>query len=208
MKNIIITALLGATVSLSAQTEFLAGWDFDGIGAADTSDIANWGEQAGSATLSWTHSPSNPPVVFTAEFGLSNAFNDTVANDSFAGVFAGDVDPQNGFAKFSDGPVAAAEAGFNSLSATDTMTFSFDASGFNSLELRFGLDAGSGFSLQTVDLGAFDGNTLAEYTFTTANGSSYDNFMITGTAVPEPSAFAAIFGVVALAFAGVRRRRK
>jgi hypothetical protein len=34
-----------------------------------------------------------------------------------------------------------------------------------------------------------------------------DNVHIAGTAVPEPSAFAAIFGVIALGFAAIRRRR-
>ena len=66
------------------------------------------------------------------------------------------------------------------------MTFSFNASNFESLELRFALNTGSGYTLQTVDLGAFDGIAAAEYSFTTASGASYDNFMITGTVVPEP----------------------
>ena len=206
MKNVILISLFGAAVSLSAQS-FVAGWDFDNVGAAASNQVANWGEQAGSADLTWTHSAANPPVTFVAEYGISNAYNDTVANDSFTGVFAGNVDPQNGFSKFSDGPVAASEAGFNSLSATDTMTLSFDASNFESLELRFALNTGSGYTLQTVNLGSLDGIAAAEYSFTTASGASYDNFMVTGTVVPEPSTYAAIFGAVALAVAAYRRRK-
>lgn len=39
------------------------------------------------------------------------------------------------------------------------------------------------------------------------NGASFDNFMISGTVVPEPSSFAAIAGVLAIGFVGLRRRR-
>jgi len=39
------------------------------------------------------------------------------------------------------------------------------------------------------------------------SGATFDNFMIAGTVVPEPSTYAAIFGLVALTFSAVGRRR-
>ena len=204
MKKVIYLLGLGAALNMSAQS-FVAGWDFDGVGAADTSHTANWGEQAGSALLTWTHDVAAPPFT-PAEFVVGGT-NDTTASDSFTGVFVGDVDPQFGFANFSDGPVAASQAAFVSSSNSDTLSFAFDGSGFTGLSLRYGLDTGSGYSVQTVDLSAFDGNAAASYQFTTANGASYDNFAITGTVVPEPSAYAAIIGAVALAFVASRRRK-
>ena len=203
-KTLFLAALLGAS-ALSAQS-CVAGWDFDNVGLTDSSMTSNWGDLAGSATLSWSHSPAGgPPTFSAAEFGIDGSFNSAVVGNTFAFV-----DPNTGFDKFSDG-VAAAEAGFESLSASDSFTFSFNASHYESLSLSSALDAdGSGAGAWTpvnVDLSAFNGNAAASYVLSTANGARYDNFAITGAVVPEPSTYAAIAGMLALAFVVVRRRK-
>lgn len=203
-KTLILTALLGAS-ALSAQS-FVAGWDFDNVGLTDSSMTSNWGDLAGSATLAWSHSAaSGPPTFSAAEFGIDGTFNSAVVGNTFAFV-----DPNTGFDEFSD-PGGAAEAGFESLSASDSFTFSFNASNYESLSLSYAVDAdGSGagaWTTATVDLSAFDGNATASFVLSTANGARYDNFAITGAVVPEPSTYAAIAGMLALAFVVVRRRK-
>lgn len=204
-KTIILGALVAASV-LNAQS-FVAGWDFDNVGTTESSMTANWGDLAGTATLAWSHSVAGGPPTFTpGEFGISGGFNSAVVGNTFAFV-----DPNTGFDEFSD-PGGAAEAGFESLSAGDSFTFSFDASGYESLSLSYAVDAdgaGAGaWTTTSVDLTAFDGNAAASYVLNTANGARYDNFAITGTAVPEPSSFAAIAGALVLGFVSIRRRRK
>lgn len=200
-KTLILTALVAAS-ALNAQS-FVAGWDFDDVAATAPSMIANWGDLAGSADLVWSHSPSSGPPIFTpSEFAIDFGFNSDIVGNTFAFV-----DPNTGYDQFSDG-APGAEAGFQSLSDTDSLTFSFDASGYTGLSLSFALDTGSGFTSQVIDLSAFDGNANAAFVLATANEAVYDNFAITGTAVPEPSSYAAIFGVIAIAFTATRRRRK
>ncbi|MDP4879242.1 MAG: PEP-CTERM sorting domain-containing protein [Opitutales bacterium] len=206
MKNVLIIAAIAATSALNAQS-FVAGWDFDSVALDAQQMTSNWGDESGSALLSWTHSPAGGPPFFTpAEFGLGLSFNSGVVNNSFT-FLTGGVDANTGFDQFSDN-FGAAEQGFEALS-TDTFSFSFNASGYESLQLFYAYDAtGSGTYVQeTVNLSTFDGNAAALYQFNTVSGARYDNFAITGTAVPEPSTFAAIAGVLALGFTATRRRR-
>jgi hypothetical protein len=55
--------------------------------------------------------------------------------------------------------------------------------------------------LSTGDLITFDMSGLS-------NGAAFDNFMVAGTVVPEPSSFAVIAGAIALGFSATRRRRR
>lgn len=207
-KTLTIIAAIAATSALNAQS-FVAGWDFDSVALDAQQMTSNWGDQAGSALLTWTHASAGGPPLFTpAEFGLSNVVaNSAVVNDSFT-FLAGGVDTNTGFDQFSDN-FGAAEQGFEALSSTDSFSFNFDASTFGSLELVYAYDAtGSGtFVVETVDLSAFDGDAVAMYQLTTLSGARYDNFAITGSVVPEPSSFAAIAGALALGFVAIRRRR-
>lgn len=208
MKNILIIAAMAATSALSAQS-FVAGWDFDSVPLNGQQMTANWGDQTGSALLTWTHNVQGGPPLFTAaEFGLDASFNSPVVNNSFS-FLPGGLDPNTGFDQFSDN-FGAAELGFEARSSTDSFSFNFNGSGFESLQMIFAYDAtGSGtFVTETIDLSAFDGNAGALYQFNTLSGARYDNFAITGTAVPEPSTFAAIAGVLALGFTASRRRRR
>ena len=205
MKNIIIAAILATAASVNAQT-FVAGWDFDGVAGDATSATANWGAQAGSATASWTNLPA--PNFFTpAEFGISLANNSAAINNSFTFLATG-VDSTTGFDQFSDN-VGGAEQGFQSFTGDDTFTLSFDGTNWTNLQLTYAFapTQGGAFSAQTVDLTSQDGVALASYSFTPATNGVYDNFAITGTAVPEPSAYAAILGVIALGFVATRRRK-
>jgi len=204
MKKILVLSALISASALNAQS-FVAGWDFDGVGTTLTSMTSNWGDLSGSATLTWTHDvATGPPTFSPAEFGISTGFNSAVVGNTFAFV-----DPNTGFDQFSD-PGDNGEFGFESLSASDSFTFSFDGSGYTDLSLSYALDAaGDGsWALASVDLSAFDGNAAAAFALNTANGTRYDNFALTGAAVPEPSAYAAIFGMIAIVFAATRRNRK
>jgi len=210
MKNKIIASLLLVAASASAQN-FVAGWDFSGVGLSDTSYDANWGNQTGSANLSWSHATADFVTTYQNEFGIDAAYNSDSVNDSFAGIFPDDKDPVTGYTAFSMNTTNGATQGFQALS-TDEFTFSFDATGYSSLELLYAYnpdgETGS-FSLETVDLSSLAGLANASYSFNTVSGMAYDNFIITGTAaVPEPSTYAAIFGAVVLAFVGSRRRVK
>lgn len=208
MKKIIITTLLAAASALSAQ-DFVAGWDFSGVALDATSTTANWGDLKDTASLAWDHSLANPPTTFSAEFGISAAYNDTTAADSFAGVLSNGVDANTGYAAFSADTSNGATQGFQALTA-DQFTFSLDASNYTSLALLYAVSSDSdpaNYSAVSVDISSLDGNATATYQLTTAASASYDNFIITGTVVPEPSTYAAIFGALALAIAVVRRRK-
>lgn len=207
MKKTLITAAFAATTALSAQS-FVAGWDFDNVGQTSTSMIANWGDLSGSAVLSWSHATgTGPPTFLPQEYGVDLGFNSDVVGNTFAFL-----DPNTGFDQFSDG-VNAAEQGFKSLTSDDSFTFSFDATNYTGLTLTYAFDAdgelGSGdfVSSGSIDLSSFDGDGAAIFVLNTANGALYDNFAITGTVVPEPSTYAALLGIIALAFAVSRRRK-
>ena len=61
-----------------------------------------------------------------------------------------------------------------------------------------------------IDLAGISGVDAIRFDVAAGNGSDsifFDNIAVTGTAVPEPGAFAAIAGVLALGFTAVRRRR-
>jgi hypothetical protein len=206
MKRTLLLATFVASTSLNAQS-FVAGWDFDDVGASATSMISNWGDLSGSATLTWTHDvATGPPTFNPAEFGVSTGFNSAVVNNTFAFV-----DPNTGYDQFSD-PGGPGEFGFRSISSGDSFSFSFDGSGYTGLTLTYAVsldDTQGGFaSSGSLDLSSFDGNAAAVFVLNTASGALYDNFAITGSAVPEPSQFAAIAGAMVLGLAVGRRRRK
>ena len=203
MKYKLLFAALVAASSLNAQS-FVAGWDFDDVALDAPSATATWGDLAGAATASWTHSPAGGPPLFTAEeFGVDNNFNSATIGNTFA--FA---DPNTGFVEFTNG-APAAEKGFFSDAAGESITLSFDGSQYLGLSLSYAVDDGNGWTAVTgVDLSSLEGNLNAQFVLNTGDGFSYDNFAITATSVvPEPSSFAAIFGVLALAFTASRRRK-
>lgn len=74
----------------------------------------------------------------------------------------------------------------DALTSAGGEAFAIDASGFQASNVSFRIDF--------VDIA-------------TSTAVVIDNVQLSGTVVPEPSAYAAIFGAVALAFAAVRRRK-
>lgn len=205
-KTILLTALVTGS-TLSAQS-FVAGWDFDNVNAAAPSATANWGEQSGSATASWTHQPANPPVVFTSEFNVTAGANSETVNNSFT-FLTGGSDPGTGYTAFSGNDIGTtAKQGFASNVAGETFSLSFSGTGWTGLELRYAYSPTSDvadFTVTTVDLAAFDGVANAVYSFNPTAGGYYDNFAI--TAVPEPSQFAMLAGVMSLLLLAKRRRK-
>lgn len=98
----------------------------------------------------------------------------------------------------------------------DGATVNYEYSSNGSSWTSFGSQAlGTSDTGHSVDLaGVLDGASSAYLRMSfsgvgasSATGLQLDNFGFSASAVPEPSAFAAIAGVLALAFASVRRRR-
>lgn len=101
-------------------------------------------------------------------------------------------------------------------SGTETWSYSLDGTNFFSLTSLTSLSQGS-FGVQTLNLSSLSGTVLDNQSsfylrMTIGNGTSasyaFDNFQLTGTAVPEPSTFAAIGGLCALGLAASKRRRR
>ena len=209
MKHLLIGFFVAVTYSVSAQS-FVAGWDFDGVLQSQNSVFANWGVQDGSALMSWTHSPSNPPIVFTSEYGISPENNSAVINNSFS-FLEGGVDSSTGFTAFSDN-VSGGDYGFQSFTADDTLSLQFDGFGWEGLQLSYAFAASQGgvFNVETVDLGFLNGNSNAQFHFMPALDGVYDNFAITGTAaavVPEPSTYAFFLACFSGLFVFFKRRK-
>ena len=204
MKKAIITSLaLAAVATASAQDSIIAAWDFDGADPNGQSEFANWGTETGIATLAWTHDLSSfipPSTAIPAEFGLSGAFNSPVTGNAFAD-FGIATDPGTGFTTFDQNDAANAVLGFNSLSSDDFFNVTLDASGFEGLTLSYVVNSSEIASLALAD------NFSGTFQLEAAANTTYDNFIVTGTVVPEPSTYAAIAGALALGFAAYYRRK-
>jgi len=211
MKKIILIAATAALTTASVHAQSLvAAWDFnypmsfggfdiDGDFVNDTSAAASFG----SGTFSW---------INQAVGGLANSANLTSNN------------------LLRPAQIDTLPAGFGwqlgGGESSAVLTFTVDLSLFEDVELTFAYAGQNGVfdvtvagqtfnpaadSLATVDLNAFEGG-IAIVDFTFANFESpevflLDNVQITGTAVPEPSTYAAIFGVIALGVVAARRRK-
>lgn len=144
----------------------------------------------------------------------------------------------NGFdsANVSDGGQVGSGS-FSAQAGGASMTFGVTAgSSFNTLALQFGAatnDSSAGSvvvyagtasdslsqigstvaltaseDLYTVDLGSLGSASTFFVQFQGSTNALYDNVAISGTVVPEPSAFAAMTGALALGAVMVRRRRR
>ena len=209
MKKLILIAAAAAltTASVNAQS-LVAAWDFnypdsfggldvDGDFSPDSSAAATYG----TGTFSWANQTQG---------GLFNSANLT-SNDLLRPGMLDQFTPTFGW-----------QLGGGDSSAV--LTVSVDLTGFTSAELTFAhagengsfdlLVGGQTFSpaadsLGTVDISSFAGS-VANIDFTFANFSGAENSFLDNIqvpAVPEPSTYAAIFGVIALGFAACRRRK-
>lgn len=143
-----------------------------------------------------------------AELGDGTAliFDNSANGGTFTFAFNGDGSTAFDFDSFTYG-AGIANGG------TGTLTWEYDTgSGFNSLG-AIGVSASvPGGEEESVSLTGLSGETITIRG--TVSGISnptqlyLDNFQIGGSVVPEPSAYSAIFGLMALAFVANRRRRK
>ena len=101
--------------------------------------------------------------------------------------------------------------GFDNLSLNfDVGAFAVDSQSAGTLLVNGqSINVTSSYANQTVNLGNVTAGSLITFDLTGLDGgATYDNFMFSGVAaVPEPSSFAAIAGVLAIGFVGLRRRR-
>lgn len=197
-KSIIAIAALAAT-SLQAQ-QFVAGWDFDNAAGNATSIFANWGDS--TATLSWTHALAQPPFQ-AQEFAISGSFDQPIVGNTFT-FLENDLDGNTSFGAFSANDLpSTAKQGINFSGAGD-VTFAFDASTYENLELIYVVDG-----QQTgLDLSQFNGVADVSFTLSGVANQEWDNVAVVGTTiVPEPSTYAAIAGALALGFVAYRRRK-
>jgi hypothetical protein len=132
-------------------------------------------------------------ALFTFELNLGSNFLDSTSGDSFS------------FAAIAQG---------NSSGATLSWEFSTNGGGSWSNITGFSQTLGNAYAVYSTDaLDGLTGDVLIRGTYaggSTGAGDSFglDNVQFNGTAVPEPSSFAAILGAVALGLAASRRRSK
>ena len=230
MKNTIIAiaALAGIASFAQAQVQFVAAWDFaspSGFTSFDVNDdfvdeTELAADYAGSGFFQWAGVTNDASGFYLSNFNEVNSA-DIVADNS-------------GLTQLGDGtgfhvganPDSGAVLTFTGLDFTGLTLGMLDfAAGVQNFDgattLNFGGDlaASSPISLTgtgtayNVDLSALSGNANATFTlsfsdFSVAENVVLDNFQFTATPVPEPSAFAAIFGVIAMGVAASRRRSR
>lgn len=184
------------------------GTDIDGDFAADTSANATWGET--SNTFSWT-GVTNGGLGNEADLESNLLLRPQQLATMTGGTFGWVVDANssqgaNMFLNLDLTGFTSAELTFAAGSVNGPVTLNVDVGGnVTPISLSDGADA-----LQTVDISGLAGLSNAQVGFSYSDFTGTDNAYMDNiqvTAVPEPSTYAALLGVVALAFAAVRRRR-
>lgn len=211
-----------------AQLINLANWNFNGQTAGGTATnisavlSADTGEQSGSATLAFINTAATGTnFIFDAGGTIVNALDSALAGNA-ARLQRGER--WNG---------AYAHFEFSTLGRRDLeLSFAsrFAASGVNSIQASYSTDnvswinIGSPITLTTtytayvIDFGSALDNAANAYVRLTFSGaaagtaSGTNNFTlfdnITLAAVPEPSTYAALLGLLALGVVAWRRRRR
>ena len=152
--------------------------------------------------------------IGTADEAFSGEFNGTI-NDGFALLQVSNADTSVSFAEAFDVDALVVDANSSVLLAEntkfDTLNLVFDSefdTGANLgavLDDIFGASAGIVVSAISQKADGFVVTNLDGAEFSAFIGE--DGSVEVGAAVPEPAAFAALFGAAALAFAAVRRRK-
>jgi len=191
-------------------------------GTGPSTDFASLNPPFSFATESQFNGGENSPVgdnflvtdagtgfdQFTDNFGGSTSSLQFVSNNGglnsqraimqFDGSSFSDLVIQ--FAAFSDG--------------AGTVDFTYSTNGTDFFALQSSVSYGSSWEVDTLDLSMLDGASTAfigfEFNSAGAEVFGFDNLQIVGnaSAIPEPSTFGALAGLLALGAAANRRRRK
>lgn len=226
MKNTLIAVSALILASSAHAQEFVAAWDFSSPAGFTSLDVNSdfvdetelAADYAGSGLFQWSGVTTDSSGFFPAANLTSNTA-DIIADDSGLTSLGGG----SGFLVAAN-PDASATLTFANLDFTGltgatvdfaALTQNFD--GAATINLGGGLSGSINLTgadaAYSVDASALDGVSNASFTMTFSNFSgieniALDNFQITATAVPEPSAFAIIAGSLVLAVTAGRRRRK
>lgn len=186
--------------------------------------------QSGSSDDNFTYfglytSPGWSALGETLTTGLEVGQAGSLPTVAISGGFTASTDLFGGTSAFAQGYSDTAGIAFTQTgvgvftiaasSAIDDLLISFDIAALVSQGQNAGsltvngqtVAVSTGAANQTVSLGSVSAGEIVFDLSGLTSGASFDNFMISGTVVPEPSTYAAIFGMVALGFAAHRRRR-
>lgn len=184
-----------------------------------------FGNGWGLADLKTTVTNDAAGTIFGDQLQLEPNFNTYNAADSFwaNGALGNKFMEANTFVETN--PITTASASFQGTIDSYTLASGYTAQAFikvlnpansysTDLFNTYDLASGSAF-LVTADLSAHQGKLL-QMGFVVSglnanpSGPALGNALVTVTAaaVPEPASFAAIFGGLSIAFAGLRRRRR
>jgi hypothetical protein len=228
MKNsiIVLAGLVGFTAIAQAQSQFVAAWDFtspSGFTSLDVNDdfaaeTELAADYAGSGLFQWSGLTDDSSGFYSATYNEVNSA-DIVADD-FGLTQLGDG---TGFRVAAIPDASTALLTFSGLNFSGLTDANLDfAAGVQNFDGATTINFGGGLSdsidltgtgtAYNVDLSALNGLSNASFTMSFTNFSGVenvvmDNIQITGTVIPEPSSFAAIFGALALGFTAIRRRR-
>jgi hypothetical protein len=232
MKKYLSISLLSAAVAVSSYAAVLADWDLNSLGSSSTSavvsstdaDIAA-SDLTGGEAAGWP----NALVAFPSNSAAGDLAGAIVLDDYFSFTLtpsAGTVSYDNIFSRITLGAnVRPATGAFSLLSSATGFT---DADELGSFDLTLVGAATNGTSSHTYDLsGVTELQTIAGavefriYYYSTGanqtqrmglgrifNTTPESDLTINGSvAVPEPSAYAGLAGLVALGSVMLRRRR-
>ena len=173
-----------------------------------TSDLFG-GAETGQQSLNFTAGSA-----FNVVFNFTDAYDVVINADWLTSLTGGATDILN-ISYSSDSGSSwttydKANGQYAALSSTSGWTQSTgNAGGFIGF-VNGGAQSDMVIDLSSVTPNEFNTVNAVRFEFVNLNVNErvgLDNVHIAGTAVPEPSAFAAIFGAVALGFAAIRRRR-
>lgn len=168
--------------------------DLFGGGETGQQSLNFYTPASGSFDVTFNFTPTNDAVINFDWLTASTGFTSDILNVSYGigGVFTAYEHPTNGSDAYWAGGSTAGWA-----QSTGNLGGLAPAFGSGQTDMVIDLDG-----LEAVDAIRFEFVNLAS-----GERVGIDNVHIAGTAVPEPSAFAAIFGAIALGFAAIRRRR-
>jgi len=197
---------------VSSVDSYYSSFDANGVGSGAT----------GYGTALWT----GDVEVFDGNLSLNTSTGSaTIGSSASKTILAGEDPAGTGFYQdlkmgfTSTGATISFTADVSSRSSDyEDWTLSFAGSGTGTVDVKFnGTSLGTATFTGSETVFSFDSTSLSSDAGTTGvflltantvtSNLLFDNVQLGGTAVPEPSTYAAILGVLALGFAAYRRRR-